>query len=101
MVFILSFVKHDKHFTATNNERVINFAAALFVRYYEDPFVLGHIQDIVSAMCTNEFCIPALQERFIPTLVRIRCSQIPNFCTLFNVVLFGLSDECSKSRTYH
>lgn len=61
----------DKNFTANNHSRVITFTTAIFVKYFDDPFVLEQVQDIINSLAVNEFCIGALHERLVPTLVSI------------------------------
>lgn len=59
----------DKTFTANHHARIIPFTIAIFVKYYEDPFILEQVQDTLQVLSENEFCIGPLQEKLVPTLV--------------------------------
>lgn len=48
---------------------MISFTIATFLRSCEDPYVLQEVQEIIHVLAENEFCIVALQERLVPTLV--------------------------------
>lgn len=59
---------------------MISFTIATFLKSFEDPFVLQEVQEIISVLAENEFCIRALQDRLVPTLVR---HLVCPFATLF------------------
>lgn len=65
----------DKTFTANHHARIIPFTIAIFVKFYEDPFILEQVQDILQVLSENEFCIGPLQEKLVPTLVSLICGQ--------------------------
>lgn len=64
------YFQFDKNFTANNHKVMISFTIATFLKSYEDPYVLQEVQEIINVLAANEFCIVALQERLVPTLVR-------------------------------
>lgn len=66
-----SWFQFDTNFTTNNHSRIISFTIATFLKYYEDPFILEQVHDIIQALAKNEFCIGTLQERLVPTLVSI------------------------------
>lgn len=51
---------------------MISFTIATFLRSCEDPYVLQEVEEIIHVLAQNEFCIVALQERLVPTLVNNR-----------------------------
>lgn len=70
MIFrLFFFFQFDKNFTANNHSKMISFTIAMFLKSFEDPFVLQEVQEIIEVLSENEFCIVALQERLVPTLV--------------------------------
>lgn len=69
-------LQFDKNFTANNHTKMISFTIAMFLKSFEDPFVLQEVQEIIQVLAENEFCIVALQERLVPTLVS--SAKIPN-----------------------
>lgn len=52
---------------------MISFTIATFLKSFEDPFVLSEVQEIIQVLAENEFCIVALQERLVLTLVCKKC----------------------------
>lgn len=56
---------------------MISFTTAIFLKYFEDPFVLEQVQDIIYALAENEFCMGSLHERLVPTLVSVSFVQNP------------------------
>lgn len=57
---------------------MISFTIATFLKSFEDPFVLQEVQEIIQVLAENEFCIVALQERLVPTLVCLTGLQPKN-----------------------
>lgn len=51
---------------------MISFTIATFLKSFEDPFVLSEVQEIIQVLAENEFCIVALQERLVLTLVCLK-----------------------------
>lgn len=65
---LLSF---DVNFTASTAPRVIPMVQEFFLKYYDDRFILEHVQDILKIWSQNPFCLQPLQEKIVPTLVNM------------------------------
>lgn len=68
---------------------MISFTIATFLRSCEDPYVLQEVQEIIHVLAENEFCIVALQERLVPTLVS---SQIYFYIVIIDFFIINLID---------
>lgn len=65
---LLSF---DANFTASTAPRVIPLIQALFLKYHDDRFILEHVLDILKIWSQNPYCLIPLQEKVVPTLIKI------------------------------
>lgn len=65
---VLSF---DVNFTASTAPRVIPVVQDLFLKYYDDRYILEHVQDILKIWSQNQFCLQALQDKVVPTLINM------------------------------
>lgn len=61
----------DVNFTATTAPRIIPMVQEFFLKYYDDRFILEHVQDILKIWSQNPFCLQPLQEKMVPTLVNM------------------------------
>ncbi|XP_050093062.1 importin-9 [Anopheles aquasalis] len=61
----------DANATATLGPKIIDVTMAVFMKYHDDRFLLEMVQDVLRTLSQNPLCLPALQERIIPTLVDI------------------------------
>ena len=61
----------DANFTATAAQRVIPMVQALFLKYHDDRFLLENILEILKILSQNPFCQEALQEKIVPTIIKI------------------------------
>lgn len=59
----------DVNFTAQTAPRVIPLVQTFFLKYYDDRFVLEHLQEILKIWSQNAYCRQPLQEKMVPTLV--------------------------------
>lgn len=64
-------LQFDERFTAVNHAKVIPFTNAIFLKYYDDPFILEQVKEILQVLAANESCIGPLQEKLVPILVNI------------------------------
>lgn len=70
---------------------MISFTIATFLRSCEDPYVLQEVQEIIHVLAENEFCIVALQERLVPTLVNNHLKKLLSRTFFLSIgFLFGL-----------
>lgn len=65
-IFLLQF---EESFTAAHHSKIIPFTIAIFIKNYEDPFILQQLQEILQVLATNPASIGPLQEKLVPTLV--------------------------------
>lgn len=65
---LLSF---DVNFTASTAPRIIPMVQGFFLKFYDDRFILEHVQDILKIWSQNPFCLQPLQDKMIPTLVNM------------------------------
>lgn len=65
----------DVNFTATTAQRVIPLIEELFLKYHDDRFLLEHVLEILKILSQNQFCLSPLQEKIVPTLIRILSLQ--------------------------
>ena len=65
----------DVNFTASTAPRVIPLVQEFFLKYYDDRFILEHVQDILKIWSQNPFCLQPLQEKMVPTLVNMLSLQ--------------------------
>lgn len=50
---------------------MIPLITALFLKFHDDRFLLGLVQEILKILSQNPYCLQPLQEKIIPTLVSI------------------------------
>ncbi|KAG5682316.1 hypothetical protein PVAND_011675 [Polypedilum vanderplanki] len=65
---LLSF---DANFTAQTVSRVIPLVQALFLKYHDDRLLIEHILDIVKIWAQNPNCSISLQDKIVPTMIKI------------------------------
>ncbi|KAL7010710.1 hypothetical protein ACKWTF_016847 [Chironomus riparius] len=61
----------DSNFTASTAPRVIPLIQALFLKYHDDRYILEHVLDILKIWSQNPYCLIPLQEKVVPTLIKI------------------------------
>lgn len=67
--FLFSCLQFEESFTAAHHSKIIPFTIAIFIKNYEDPFILQQLQEILQVLATNPASIGPLQEKLVPTLV--------------------------------
>lgn len=93
--FIFSYFlfQFDKNFTANNHSKVIPFTIAIFIKYFEDPFILEQVQEILQVLSENEACIGPLQEKLVPSLVSEQSASHWSAKIRFQMAGFSISGE--------
>lgn len=61
----------DANFTVATSQRVIPMIQTLFLKYHDDRFILENVLDILKILSQNPNCLMALQEKVVPTLIKI------------------------------
>jgi hypothetical protein len=68
----------DGNFTAQTAPRVIPLIQTLFLKYHDDHFMLEHVLEILKIWSQNPNCSIPLQEKVVPTMIKILSLQGEN-----------------------